>query len=106
MKKGRPGLVLTVQCNEEKLNEVVEKIFALTPTIGLRYYKTKKLELEREIVKVETEFGTCRVKVTKDRKGELKIKPESEDVLKYSSKNKISPHEVSLKIIEAYNKKI
>lgn len=104
MKKGRPGLILTVLCKEKNLNDITDTIFSLTPTIGIRYYKTKRFELTREVVEVETAFGVCKIKVTKNRNGELKIKPAAEDVVKYSLLNNIGPQEVSLKIIEAYKR--
>ena len=104
MKKGRPGLVLTVICPEIKFDDLSRFILASTSTIGLRYYKTNRLELDRKIKEVKTEFGTFKVKVAKGIDGETKIKPESEEVLKYSLSKGINPNNISQKIIEAYEK--
>ena len=104
MKKGRPGLVLTVICPEIKFDVLSEFILSSTSTIGLRYYKTGRLELDREIKEVKTEFGTFKVKIAKGIDGKTKIKPESDEVLKYSLTTGVNPNNISLKIIEAYEK--
>lgn len=104
MKKGRPGLVLTVLCVEEDLDKISKFILSSTPTIGLRYYKTGRIELERKVVEFKTDFGTFKIKIAKDFTGKIKVKPESEDVLNYSLSTGLNPNEVSLKIIEAYEK--
>ena len=104
MKKGRPGLLLTVVCKKSKLKKISNFILNFTSTIGIRYYPVDRIELEREIKTVNTEFGNFRIKVSTNMNGEDKIKPESEDVLKYAIEKELSPAFVSQKIIDCYLK--
>ncbi len=104
MKKGRPSLLLSVICKESKFSIISELILNNTTTIGLRYYKVKRVELERKIEEVETEFGKFRVKVSTTPNGTIKVKPEADDVLKYSIEKGIMPNIISQKIIGAYEK--
>ena len=105
MKKGRPGLLLTVICNKSNLKLISDFILNFSITIGLRYYHTDRIELGRRIEKVETEYGTFRVKISKTKDGSEKIKTESEDVIINSLQNGQNPYSISKKIIEAYKKK-
>jgi len=104
MKKGRPGILLTVVCRNSDFNMITEFILNFTSTIGIRYHSTKRIGLKRSIKKIKTEFGTFRVKVSQNIDGTEKIKPESEDILKYSIDNGITPNIISQKIIEQYKK--
>jgi len=105
MKKGRPGLLLTIICKGDGFDGITDFVLNFTSTIGLRYYKTSRIELDRNKEKVSTELGDFSVKITKTKKGKIKIKPESEEILEYSIKNGISPTELSQKIISEYKKK-
>jgi len=106
MKKGRPGLLLSIICSKTALAEISDFILNYTTTIGLRYFPTERIELERKIETVETDLGTFRVKISKTKGGIEKVKPESDDVINCALKKGIAPNEISNKIIKAYHKKI
>jgi uncharacterized protein (TIGR00299 family) protein len=79
MKKNRPGLTISILCEPDKSDALSQLLFAQTTTIGLRIYETRRKVLDREQVKVETPYGTVRVKVAK-RAGEvMNATPEFDD---------------------------
>jgi len=79
MKKGRPGQLVTVLCAPQDTNRLVELIFAETTTIGVRLHQAQRRTLEREIVPVETPFGTVQIKVARMNGRVLNAAPEYED---------------------------
>jgi uncharacterized protein (TIGR00299 family) protein len=98
MKKGRPGIKLTVICNENLKEDLMEIVLKETSTIGVRFYETKRKVLQREIKQIDTEFGKVRVKVSKLGDEILKIMPEYEDCKKIAKKLNIPLMEVMKKI--------
>jgi uncharacterized protein (TIGR00299 family) protein len=79
MKKGRPGIKITVLSDEEQKEMLMGIILKETSTAGLRFYEMKRSVLQREIKKINTEFGKVRVKFSKLGDGTRKATPEYED---------------------------
>ncbi len=104
MKKGRPGIVLNIICKEDKFNNVSEFILKFTSTIGLRYYITNRIELERNIEDIEIDLGKFRIKTTTLPDGSKKIKPDSEEILKVAYQKNINPNLITQEIIGKYEK--
>lgn len=78
MKKGRPATMLTVLADSAKEQQLSDMILQETTTLGIRRTTCKRYCMEREIVRLETEFGDMRVKVAS--KGDIKkASPEYED---------------------------
>ncbi|CAN5820602.1 nickel pincer cofactor biosynthesis protein LarC [soil metagenome] len=65
MKKDRPGVLLSVLCRPEDKESLTEMLFWETTTLGVRSYEVQRRALEREIVRVETEYGPIDVKVAR-----------------------------------------
>jgi uncharacterized protein (TIGR00299 family) protein len=65
MKKDRPGVLLSVLCRPDDKESLTEMLFAETTTLGVRSYEVERRALEREIVKVETQYGAIDVKVAR-----------------------------------------
>lgn len=81
MKKTRPGTILNVLCHPKERERLIGIILQETPTLGVRYHESERVCLEREIEKVETEFGMVHYKSVST--GEFKKSvPEYEDCLK------------------------
>lgn len=90
MKKGRPATKLTVITKLKNEKNVLDVIFKETTSIGVRKYKVDMIKLKREIIEVETKYGTVRVK-NSYYEGELvKYKAEYEDCKKLADQNKVS----------------
>ncbi len=80
MKRGRPAQCLSVLCNPEDEAKIAGIIFRETSTIGLRKLPIERLELEREVIPLETSSGTVGVKVARDAAGNvLNALPEFRD---------------------------
>jgi pyridinium-3,5-bisthiocarboxylic acid mononucleotide nickel chelatase len=78
MKKTRPGVVITVLCSAEKKNEIINILLKETTTIGVRFYKTNRVIMKREIKQVQTKFGRVRVKRS-TLGSSVRVTPEYED---------------------------
>jgi hypothetical protein len=63
MKKGRPGVLVQVLVPRAHRDDIAAVLFAETTTIGLRYHSVERLTLAREIIEVETRYGSIAVKV-------------------------------------------
>ena len=79
MKKGRPGIKLSVLINEKVEEDVLDIIFEETTSIGVRKYKVEKIMLNREFSKVKTEFGDITIKKSYYKGKLVKYKPEYEE---------------------------
>ncbi len=71
MKKNRPGVLVSILCRPAEREQMFDLLFNETTTIGARSYEVERRALEREVVAVETEFGSVDVKVARLR-GEVK----------------------------------
>jgi uncharacterized protein (DUF111 family) len=99
MKKGRPGIMITVLSDEEQKEELMSIILKETSTNGLRFHEMKRRVLEREIKEVNTEFGKIRVKFSKHGKGTKKATPEYDDCKRIAEKLDIPLVEILKKVL-------
>ena len=79
MKKGRPGVILSVLAEPAIREQLAGIIFAETSTIGIRFHTVSRLKLPRRSLSVETRFGSIRVKVSGTSSTTLTITPEYDD---------------------------
>ena len=98
MKKGRPGIKLTVLCKEKEKEELIKTILTETTSIGLRFYDVERKVLQREIKLIDTEFGKVRVKFSMLGDDILKATPEYEDCKRLAKKLNMPLIEVIKKI--------
>jgi uncharacterized protein (TIGR00299 family) protein len=63
MKKGRPGILITVLAKPESRQDLEETLFRETTTLGIRRQEWQRSVLDRELVPVSTVYGEVRVKV-------------------------------------------
>ncbi len=63
MKKGRPGILLSVLLERVKIYKILEIIFCETTTLGVRIQPVERKKLERTKKQVNTSFGVISVKV-------------------------------------------
>lgn len=78
MKKTRPGIKLTVLCNADKRDSLIHIILKETTTIGVRYYETNRVVMDRESKYVRTKYGKVKVKYSRFGNSISKNTPEYE----------------------------
>lgn len=93
MKKGRPGIILSVLVNRSQLDETARIIFAETTTLGLRIQPIERMKIQRSSREISTSFGPMRIKVIV-RDGKEKFVPEFEECKKIASQRGIPLIEV------------
>lgn len=76
MKKGRPGIMLNVLVEEQRLAEMEDIIFSETTTLGIRYLHASCHRLAREFVSVATRWGPLTVKVGYHQGKRVQFAPE------------------------------
>lgn len=87
MKKGRPGLVLSVLARSEDAQRLSEAMLRETSSIGVRSVPVSRIERPRAVQTVVTKFGKLPVKVSGGPYGEPTVKPEFEACRKAAAKH-------------------
>lgn len=79
MKKGRPGVLLSVLAEPGGAEQVVETVFGETSTLGVRLHEVRRRKLPRRVERVQTSWGPVRVKLALLRGEVRNAAPEYED---------------------------
>jgi hypothetical protein len=90
MKKDRPGVLLTVLCEQARLDVLCELLLSETTTLGVRYYSAARRVLERTVEVVQTAYGAVNIKVAREGNRTLHFQPEFEDCARLASEAGIS----------------
>ncbi|MCL2743914.1 MAG: nickel pincer cofactor biosynthesis protein LarC, partial [Planctomycetaceae bacterium] len=98
MKKQRPGVVLSVLCRKEQIENIENVLFAETTTLGIRRNRLERSVLQREQCSVATPWGTLAAKQAVLPDGTVRVAPEFEDAKRLAAAEKISVREVYAKI--------
>lgn len=106
MKKSRPGILLTVICHPDKLDNCQAVLFRETSTLGIRRTTEQRSILQREVQKVDTIYGTIAVKVAWGGKATEKVitnvQPEYEDCAVLAQQNNIPWREIHRLALESW----
>lgn len=87
MKKNRPATLLSVICEPGLIEKLSGIVFEETTSIGVRIDTRKRICLDREIAKVDTEFGAISLKIARRSGAVMNIQPEYEDCKAAASKH-------------------
>jgi pyridinium-3,5-bisthiocarboxylic acid mononucleotide nickel chelatase len=98
MKKGRPGILLSVMVERLKLDSIITTIYSQTSTIGLRIQNIGRKKLPRRQIDVHTSLGTVRAKVVHRDTGDV-VTAEFEECRRIAEKKQIPLVEV-MRILE------
>jgi len=97
MKKGRPGLMLTVLCPPERAEDIARLVLAQTTSLGLRLRYSQRRLLPREQISVDTPWGPVLVK--RARVGDAwRYHPEADEVARICRETGLAPGEVRARI--------
>jgi len=105
MKKGRPGTLLTVLCNESDSAVMQKLILSETSTLGIRIRKDRRTILDRSHSIVKTEYGEIRMKIGSLAGEELNAAPEFEDCRAAALQHNVPVKEVQQAAIVAYRQR-
>jgi len=78
MKKGRPGILLSVMVEKSRLETITELIYRHTTTIGLRIQQIGRRKLPRQHFEIDTSLGKTKAKLVM-RNGKELVIPEFEE---------------------------
>ncbi len=105
MKKGRAGLAITVLARENRFQALAWILLEETGSLGLRYRRESRLELDRESTAVRTRFGTIRIKTGFLAGSPARSWPEYEDCAKAARSRNVPLREVQDAALLAWHKK-
>ena len=94
MKKNRPGVMVTVLCDEPRIAEMEEILFRETTTLGVRRYPVSRHKLKRQPAQVETRFGPVRGKLGWIEGRPPAFSPEHDDCARIASAQGVALREV------------
>ncbi|HVQ34806.1 MAG TPA: nickel pincer cofactor biosynthesis protein LarC [Candidatus Bathyarchaeia archaeon] len=89
MKKGRAGHLVTILARPDRFDAITRTALAETTTLGLRYRREGRVELDRGVERVSTPYGPIRVKTGRLDGAELHAWPEYEDCAAAARKHKV-----------------
>jgi len=101
MKKGRPGVKLTVLCAPELLAPVEEAFWRHSTTLGVRRMLLERSKLRRATQTVATPWGEVRVKIAFLGDEMVRFEPEYEDCRRIAEAEGLSLRDVYTKAREA-----
>jgi len=94
MKKNRPGTLVTVLGRPAQRDELAGVLLAESGSLGCRFVEMARLEAERAVEEVETEYGVVRVKVASFAGRSLGAAPEYEDCRRLAREHGVAWREV------------
>ncbi len=89
MKKNRPGVLLTVLCEEKDADKFSEMILRATTAFGVRKTIAERRKLRRDFMEVKTVFGKVTVKVGRLNGKVLQAAPEFESAKRLARQKKV-----------------
>lgn len=94
MKKSRPGILLSVLCQEKEKAKIIRLIFQHTTTLGIRENMSRRYILSRDVKNIKTELGEVHVKMSSGY-GVVREKFEYEDIARIAREQGISLADVT-----------
>ena len=90
MKKNRPGTLLSVICQPDKVGKFADMLMNETTTIGLRWRVENRIKAKRQIEEIDTRHGPIHIKLALNGDRVINLTPEYDDC-KRVARNKNIP---------------
>lgn len=94
MKKGRPGVLISVFTKKEHQKQVSDYLLTNTSTIGVRSFAAGRTILPRKSGKIDTSLGELAIKVVELPDGTTRISPEYESYKALAKKHNLPVNRV------------
>ena len=94
MKRSRPGVVLTALCEPGRVADLSRLLFEESSTIGVRWTAYQRSRLEREMVRLDTAYGSVTFKVSRLEGRVVTVTPEFEEVRRIARDRSLPVREV------------
>jgi hypothetical protein len=94
MKRSRPGVVVTMLCPPDAVDELSRILFEESTTIGVRWSERRRVRLVRETVRVTTAYGLVACKVSRLDGRIVTVTPEFSEVTRLARENAVPVREV------------
>ena len=94
MKKNRPGVMISVLCDESKVAVMEEILFRETTTLGVRRYQVSRHKLNRKPAEVSTIFGAIKGKLGWLDGRPPQFSPEYEDCARVATEQSVPLRDV------------
>ncbi len=102
MKKGRPGIMLSVLSPPEKADAILAVLYRETTTIGARLTEVARRKLPRQLETVQSSFGPVVVKIIEGINGK-RLVPEFEECRRIAESRGLPLREVQEKLLVELN---
>ncbi|HSD26800.1 MAG TPA: nickel pincer cofactor biosynthesis protein LarC [Vicinamibacteria bacterium] len=102
MKKGRPGVLVTVLAEPRRREALEELLFRETTTLGVRRLEWDRTVLERDTATVATAYGPIRVKIGRRGGVVYNASPEFDDCLRAAGERGVAVKEVLAAALAAW----
>lgn len=102
MKKGRPGMLLTVLAKPEEADRIARLVFRETSTIGIRTRREQRYVLPRRHEAVQTQWGEVCIKIAQLNGTASNYAPEYEDCRRIAEQHHVPLKHVMQEAIRLY----
>lgn len=103
MKKNRPGVLLSILCDELLISKLEKIVFKETGTLGIRRWPATRHKLERKAHSVETALGTIAGKLATLSDGSVSFSPEFESCRQIATEKQLALKEVYEAAMQAFH---
>ncbi|MGE5449864.1 MAG: nickel pincer cofactor biosynthesis protein LarC [Methanomassiliicoccales archaeon] len=94
MKKSRPGFLLTVLCQLDHQETLIDLIFNHTSTLGVRFRTSNRHTIPRRSCQIETMYGLVTLKVASPPSATPRVAPEYEDCARLAREHQVPLHDI------------